>query len=256
MWRVRDTLLNMTALLVMNWKMNPQTLKEAKELYRVALSARRGKRVDIIVAPPFVFLQSLAKKGGIPIAAQNVHTELSGAHTGEVSATQVFSAGASHVIIGHAERRAKGDTDEDVKKKVHTAITVGLSPIVCIGEKERDQHGDYLETIKNQLTVAMQDVPKAKLKNVIVAYEPVWAIGAEKPMTTHEMHEMTIYVKKILVALFGKGGFSVPVLYGGAIDEHYAKDMLLHGDVQGFLVGRASVDVEKEKALINACRGV
>lgn len=237
-------------LLVLNWKMYPETLAEAKAVFEtIKKASARGSGIDTIAAPPAFFLHTFAggyKGRSITFAAQNIHTEPHGAFTGDVSAPQAKSIGASYAIIGHAERRKIGETDDDVRKKVTSALAVGLNPIVCIGESSRDHEGAYLDVIKQQLTTALTDVPKTLAKKIIVAYEPVWAIGAEKPMDTHTMHEMTIFIRKLLWEKYEKTALQIPILYGGAIlNEESAVAMLQESEVNGFLLGRMSVDKEK-----------
>ena len=135
-----------------------------------------------------------------------------------------------------------GETDDDVRKKSAAAIEAGLKPIVCIGEKQRDSEGDYLEGFRKQITTALADVPKGKLKQVMIAYEPVWAIGGETPMSPNMMHETTLYIRKVLQETFGKAAANIPILYGGSITEDSAKEMLDEGEVEGLLVGHVSVD--------------
>ncbi len=242
-------------ILVLNWKMNPNTLKEAFVLLAETKKGLLRKKITAIVAPPSVFLADMArKKGTLHVAAQHIHAAEFGSHTGDIAASQVVSVGARYVLIGHAERRALGETNEDVGKKVVAALAAHLVPIVCIGEGARDAQGHYLETIKTQLEVALRDVLKTKAKQLLIAYEPVWAIGATKPMSTHEMHEMTIYIRKLLFAKFGKSGMTIPVLYGGSIDGDSAHDMMHHGEVDGLLVGRASSDATKMRELFDALK--
>lgn len=244
-------------LLILNWKMNPETLKEAKVLKTETQKQAKKIKGNVVLVPPAIFLSELAKGAeGIAYAAQNIHEEVGGSHTGDISTKQAKSVGARYALIGHAERRALDDTDERVQKKVAAAITAGLQAIICIGEKVRDENGTYLDVVRSQLREAVASVTKQKLKQVIIAYEPVWAIGKEKPMSTHEMHEMSIFIRKVLSELYGKQGMSVPVLYGGSIEADSAVHMMREGDVQGLLVGRASVDVEKLRALLKALQSI
>lgn len=244
-------------LLVLNWKMYPETFAEAKAVFEMIKKASaRGSGIDTIAAPPALFLHAFAGRFNghrITFAAQNIHTELHGAFTGDVSAPQAKSIGASYVIIGHAERRKIGETDDDVRKKVASALAAGLNPIVCIGESVRDHEGSHLEAIKQQMTVGLADVPKSLAKRVIIAYEPVWAIGAEKPMDARTMHEMTIFIRKILWEKYEKAALQIPILYGGAIlNEESAVAMVKESEVNGFLLGRMSVDKEKLPTLYSA----
>lgn len=236
----------MAALIVANWKMHPQTLSGAKVLVAAskrALGTKKG--VSLIIAPPATLLRELAKgsrSNKVSYAAQNVHFEKEGAFTGEISAWQAKDAGAHHILIGHSERRATGETADDTRKKVTAALAAGLRPILCVGERVRDDEGDYLEEFSQQVLIGLADVPKQKLKDVIIAYEPVWNIGKEESMTPHLMHEMSLYIRRLLMEPFGKAALSIPILYGGSITEMNAQAMLDEGEVQGLLVGHVSVD--------------
>ncbi len=237
--------------------MNPQTLLEARTLVAVTKKAAlKSPSTTVIIAPPTPFLGVLSQgKAGVGIlwAAQHIHEEESGSYTGDISAMQVKSAGATHVIIGHAERRARGETNDLVQKKVARAFASGLTPIVCVGENTRDHSGEYLDVVRTQILAALGILNRKQLKQVVIAYEPVWAIGAKDPMRAHDMHEMSIFIRKVLWEKFGKPRVSIPVLYGGAIlgGEH-VQTMLHESEVDGFLIGRASVDPEKIPALFEA----
>jgi triosephosphate isomerase len=203
--------------------------------------AAKKTKVSFVVAPPTIFLADVVKKRGpVGVAAQHTHDEEGGAHTGDVSVPQVVDSGVTHVLIGHAERRALGMTDEQVGKVTHRVLLSGVTAIVCIGETNRDDHGEYLTHVKAQLHAALQGVLPKYLKKVVIAYEPVWAIGASQPMSPHEMHQMAIYIKKTLAEMYGKA-VSVPVLYGGAITADSVSEMVVRGGVDGLLVGRASL---------------
>lgn len=154
--------------------------------------------------------------------------------------------------MGHAERRALGETDEMVNQKVLAVTAAGLVAVVCIGESERDHGAAYLEKVTEQLRAAFANVPHTVFKKILIAYEPVWAIGAKEPMSTHEMHQMVLFIRKKMLEMYGKPGFSVPILYGGSIDAQSAKTMLEEGEVEGLLVGRASSDTLKLKELLQS----
>lgn len=243
--------------LVLNWKMNPETLVQAALIFEETKKAAIRFPGKIIVTPPALYVRPLLEKykgRTISFAVQNIHIARSGAFTGDISAQQAKDVGCAHVLIGHAERRAIGETDEDVRKKVAVALGAGLSPIICIGEKTRDsQSGEYLEAIKNQLAIALHDVDAALSKRVLIAYEPVWAIGATEPMKASQMHEMTIFIRKVLWERYEKAALKIPILYGGAIlDEAHATRMVKESEVNGFLLGRASIDPERLRALMMA----
>jgi triosephosphate isomerase (TIM) len=236
--------------------MNPQTMREAKKLFEATRKASEGaKNISVIVAPPSIFLRELAtayKGKKLVFAAQNAHFQKDGAYTGEISMVQVKDARASAVVIGHAERRAMGETNEETRAKVNMALAQKLVPVFCIGEAKRSGSGEHFLFVKEQLQTGLKDVTPANLNKVIVAYEPVWAIGADKPMSTAQMHEMAIFIRKTLVGSHGEKAMKIKILYGGSIDETNAHDMIENGDVEGLLVGRASTDPEKFTALIKS----
>ena len=248
----------MKSLLVANWKMNPTILKDAKKLLEVTKKAAdTAKNVTIVVAPPTIYLRELRafyKGKKLAFAVQNAHAEAAGSFTGETSMVQAKDAGATYVIVGHAERRAMGETNDDTQKKVAAAVALSMQPILCVGETKREPDGEHLSFIKDQLKAGFADIPVAKIPRVTIAYEPVWAIGATAAMNPRDMHEMAIFIRKTIVGLYGEKGMTVKILYGGSIDDGNAAAMLTHGDVAGLLVGRASADAEKFPALVKAIK--
>ena len=255
----------MKSLVVANWKMNPASLKEAKKLFEATKKAAAlAKGVSVVVAPPAIFLRDIAamqparrgRGGKVGLGVQNVHYEPAGAFTGEISIPQVRDAKANYVIIGHAERRSPpaggGETNEDTRRKVAAAMEAKMIPILCVGEKERTQSGEHFTFVKEQLRVGLTDVSPARLSKVIIAYEPVWAIGGTTAMQPRDMHEMSIFIRKMIVERFGESGMNITILYGGSVDAQNAPDMLRNGDVKGFLVGRVSVDAKAFGELLQA----
>lgn len=243
----------MKSLIVANWKMNPGTWKEAKKLFEeTKRMAVLTKGLTVIVAPPSIFLRDIAalqssqkgKSRNVALAAQHVHFEKSGSLTGEISIPQVQDTKATYVIVGHAERRAMGETDLDVAKKIKALLEAKMTPIFCIGEKERTPAGEHFTLVREQLRAGLQFVSPAQIGKIIIAYEPVWAIGAAHPMQPRDMHEMSIFIRKMLVEKYGGLGMNNGVLYGGAVDAANAVSMLRDGDIKGFLVGRASVEAK------------
>lgn len=244
----------MSTYLVLNWKMHPATEKEAKKLFTLTKTlTEKRKDLHTVVAPPSVFLRALREGYGgkkLTFAAQSGRAETTGAYTGSISLAQTYDAGARYAIIGHAERRAAGETNEDTRAQVSVAYTLGMTPILCIGERERSAENAHLAFIREQIRAGLTDVPQTKISNLVIAYEPVWAIGAKESMVPHQMHEMAVFIRKTLNDLYGPRAMNTPILYGGSIDELSAADMLTLGDVRGLLVGRASVDAVKLAALI------
>ncbi len=246
----------MKALIVANWKMNPQTFKEAKTLFdetKRMTGLVRG--ISVIVAPPTVFVRSLAeglRKGRVEFAVQNAHFEPSGAHTGEISMPQAREAKATHVIIGHAERRMMGETNDDTRKKVSAAFAAGLTPILCVGETSRGTGAEHFTFVREQLHTALADVALSKISKMIIAYEPVWAIGGKTAMQPRDMHEMSIFIRKAVVEKFGETGHNMKILYGGSVDATNVGAMLRDGDVKGILAGRASANTATMTELLRA----
>lgn len=248
-------------LVVGNWKMTPATLKEAKRIARVTRKvAAELKHTDVVACPPFVYITAIVLKKHpelMRVGAQSVSMHEAGAHTGEVSAAMIKDVGAEYVIVGHSEDRAAGDTDADVAKRVQAALAGGLKSIVCVGESIRDEAGAYLETLKNQIKNSFADVPKNQSKNIIMAYEPVWAIGAKEAMVPAQVYEMSLFVKKIFSDVFGHGpAMKVSVLYGGSVNFRNAADIIFIGKVDGLLVGRESVSVVGFPDLLRAVDSV
>ncbi len=250
----------MKSILVANWKMNPASFREAKALLAATKkAAEKAKHVTVIVAPPALYmreLRSFYKGKRLAFAVQHAHFDATGSHTGDISLAQARDAKATYAIIGHAERRAQGEKNEDVRKKMSMALKLGITPILCIGETSRSGSGEHFTFVAEQLKTGLADVPKNLLKKVLIAYEPVWAIGGSSAMTARDMHEMAIFIRKTIVTHHGDVGMQMRILYGGSIDETNAADMRMNGDVEGLLVGRASADTRKIGVLIDALNGI
>lgn len=245
----------MKCLVIGNWKMNPPSLKEAKALFNATKRiTARARNVSVVVCPPSLYLQTLSegvRKGRLAFGVQNAHFDAGGAHTGEISMQQAADSKATHCLIGHAERREMGETNDDTRKKVAGALAVGLTPVLCVGEKEREGGAEHFNFVREQLRVGLADVDK-KLTKVVIVYEPLWTIGKTAAMQPRDMHEMSIFIKKTLVEKFGEVGHSVTILYGGSVDASNAVAMLQEGDVKGLLVGRASTNAAAFTELLEA----
>ncbi|MCK9344659.1 MAG: triose-phosphate isomerase [Candidatus Pacebacteria bacterium] len=235
-------------LIIGNWKMFPVNAKDAKAKF-VAIKkvASTLRNVQTVICPPFVYVSDLKKLvtgHRCVVGAQNSWYENEGAFTGEVSPAMLSSLGVESVIVGHSERRANGETDDVVSKKVAAAIKAGLTVVLCVGERERDQDGDYMKLISNQLKSALQGVQKKDFNKLVIAYEPVWAIGkhAVRAASTDDALEISILIRKTFADMCGKDGSCVPILYGGSVDAKNAWEFLLKSQVDGLLVGRASLD--------------
>jgi len=256
----------MQKVIIANWKMNPSTLKEAERLFNNTIKAVSGvKKIGIVICPPFVYLQSLksllSAKSHQPKASlggQNLFWEDTGAYTGEISGEMLYSVGAKYVIVGHSERRAKGENNLEVNKKIKTAVKSGLTPIVCIGENLRDENHEYLNFIKKQIEECLDKIPKDFLQKIIIAYEPIWAIGkGALPATAEEFREMKIFIKKVLSDKFKTQTMgNVRIIYGGSVDEKNVQDFIENGQADGFLVGRASLNPKKFGEIIKICEAL
>lgn len=225
--------------------MNPASLSDAKKIFaRIAAQAGKYKNVETVICPPYPFIGLLGKKGSVKLGAQDSHYEIEGAFTGSVSPLMLKAVGAGAVIIGHSERRKAGDTDEIINTKLKMAIREGLTVIFCAGEEMHDEGGAYLKVLSGQIERGLAGLKKNDYKQIIVAHEPVWAIGAAaKGADTPESFEHNrLFIKKVLAGVFGKkNGLSVPILYGGSVGAKNAGDFLSLGGADGLLVGRASL---------------
>jgi len=232
-----------------NWKMH-KTAAEARALVQALsplLSAAPG--VQVAVAPPFTALPEVAAAvRGTPIelAAQDVHWEKQGAFTGEVSAAMLADLGVRHCIVGHSERRQFfGETDEWVAKKLRALLEAGVLPIVCVGETlfERDE-GKTLDVVERQIKGALAGLPEADLARLTIAYEPVWAIGTGKTATTAQAQEVHAAIRGMLRALGPGAADQVRIQYGGSVKPDNAAELMSQPDVDGALVGGASLKAE------------
>lgn len=234
-------------LLVANWKTYVETKEEAKKLLASAKRLAGVKRVSLVLVPPAPFLGLLApgNRSKVAFGAQDISATTVGNATGEVSATVVRSLGVRYVIVGHSERRAMGETDAVVADKVRRALTAGLTPILCIGEKERDPDAHYLRTLKQQIGAVFVPLDAKQRLSVIIAYEPIWAIGkhAADSIASADLAEMVLYIRKILGEyLPEKAAAKALILYGGSVEPGNIRGLAGGSNVDGFLVGHASVD--------------
>lgn len=237
-----------------NWKMFPKKKEEAIILVHTATKlAKAMKHTKIVICPPMPYLGLFAgKRGKLGIGAQNAYFLDEGAKTGETSPAMLASMGITHVLLGHSERREMGETNEDVAKKAVLAAKHGLTVILCVGEKERGGDAGYFHEVEQELVASLAGFPRARSKQLIVAYEPIWAIGKDalRPATPKDTEEMVILIRKTLVKFFGRSaGFRIPVLYGGSVDEKNSGTYIREGRADGLLIGRASVDPVRFSAI-------
>jgi triosephosphate isomerase len=241
-----------------NWKMN-KTLDEAIDLARaIKDKAADVQNVDMILCPPFTNLSSVVdvvKGTNIGVGAQNLHWEAKGAFTGEISADMLRSVGCQYVIIGHSERRQYfGETDETVNKRIKAALAAGLVPIVCVGETLEEREADKTqEVVETQITGAYKDISSNDAENMVVAYEPVWAIGTGKVATPQQAQEVHAYIRSLLKTVYSeKVAETVRIQYGGSMKPGNAAELLANPDVDGGLIGGASLDADSFLGIINA----
>jgi len=234
-------------LIAGNWKMNG-TQQSAAELRRMIEGARDlAARVDLLVCPPATLIAgfaAIARGSAIAIGAQDCHAEAAGAFTGDISAEMLKDAGAIAVILGHSERRSgHRETDADVRAKALAAWRAGLFAIVCIGETwpEREA-GQTIATVGRQLAGSLPD--RANATNLVVAYEPVWAIGSGLTPTSRDVAEVHAFLRAQLVARYGEAGQGIRLLYGGSVKPSNAGEFLARANVNGALVGGASLKAE------------
>lgn len=230
-----------------NWKMN-MTPTEAKELAKGVYEQVKGKKgCDVVVCVPFVDIPAVAQivKGTIiKLGAQNVHFEEKGAYTGEISANMLKDCGVQYVIVGHSERREYfGETDETVNKRAKAALNAGLTAIICVGEKLWEREcGITAEVVSRQVKLALYDIPEEQMQNVIIAYEPVWAIGTGKTPTAADVEEVHAAIRKVVAKKLGKATANkMRLLYGGSVKPSNAAELLALPDVDGGLIGGASL---------------
>lgn len=243
-------------IIIGNWKMNPSTKKEATKLFsEIGKSILKIKKTQVVVCSPFLYLEQLKKLSKkVGLGAQNLFWEESGAFTGEISGDMLYEIGARYVILGHSERRAMGETNIDINKKIKSAIFTGLTPVLCIGEKERDENHDYLNFIKTQIEECFSGIVKSSVSKVIIAYEPIWAIGksATREATGEEAREISIFIRKVLSDKFGISvATDIKIIYGGSVNSKNALGFLVEGQADGFLVGRDSLNAKKFFDIIN-----
>lgn len=237
-----------------------KSLQEGLELAKGLDKALKGKAVncDVVIGTPFIHLASVVEAidtNRIGVAAQNCADKESGAYTGEVSASMVASTGAKYVILGHSERRAYyGETPEILKEKVKLALANGLTPIFCIGEVlEEREANKHFDVVKAQLKASLFELSAEDFAKIVLAYEPVWAIGTGKTATPAQAQEMHAFIRETLIAKYGKEiADDTSILYGGSVNAGNAKELFSNVDVDGGLIGGASLGVDKFLPIVEA----
>jgi triosephosphate isomerase len=242
-------------LIVSNWKAYVESKEKAKLLAATTAKLAKNKAHELVLCVPAPYVGLLSGTTGAALGAQDVSVSLGGAVTGEVTAGAVASLGATYTIVGHSERRAMGETNVTILEKVRHALAHGLTPILCVGERERDEDAQYLKIIRAELSAVFDALTQKERMEMVVAYEPLWAIGktADEAITVDDLREMVSYIRKVLGDFVpGKAASKIRVLYGGSAEATNAPLLAQDTGIDGFLVGHASVDPVSYAALIKS----
>ncbi len=245
-------------LIAGNWKMN-NTIEESLDLANnlVEFSKEFDKNREILICAPFTALYALKKVlngSKIKLGAQNMHFEESGAYTGEISAIMLKDIGVDYVLIGHSERRQYfSESDEFLNKKIKTALKFNLKPILCVGEtlEQREANAEK-ETVRSQIINGLHDINIECLKNIVIAYEPVWAIGTGKTATSKQANEIISYIRSVIKELYNDSvSENIIIQYGGSVKGSNASEIMAESDIDGALVGGASLKADEFIKIIN-----
>jgi len=246
-------------IIVANWKCNPETQEEAKRLFEEIKKGIGKSNAEVVLCPPAIFLPVIGFQGsGIKIGSQDCFWENKGTFTGQISPSMLKDAGCEYVVIGHSERRKLGETDEEINKKLKAAFNAGLKPILCVGEScgqgevcEARENNQAHDVVKRQLESAFSNITIGK--SVIIAYEPVWAIGSGNPCPIEAALDMNVFIKEAVKELLGEiAAKKTIIIYGGSVDENNAITYITKAKMQGLLVGGASLKPEKFIKIINS----
>ncbi len=238
-----------------NWKMN-KTPAEAAELVKELLPLVKDAKAEVVVCPPFVCLEAVKKAvagSNVKLGAQNLHFEKSGAFTGEVSADMLKAVGVDYVIIGHSERRQYfNETDETVNKKIKAALEAGLIPIVCVGESLAErENGITKEIVSAQTKLALKDLTKEQAAGIVLAYEPIWAIGTGRTATADQANETIGDIRSAVREVFGDAADALRIQYGGSMNPKNASELMAKSEIDGGLIGGASLKAEDFSKVVN-----
>lgn len=245
-----------------NWKMN-KTVKEANDFVNNLPTLPDEKEVESVICAPTIQLDALislvndGKAKGLKIGAQNTYFEDNGAFTGETSPVALADLGVKYVVIGHSERRELfHETDEDVNKKAHAVFNHGMTPIICVGETDEErENGKANEIVSNQVEKALEGLSEEQLKEVVIAYEPIWAIGTGKSATSDDANEMCAHVRKTVAKVASQDvADATRIQYGGSVKPNNVKEYMAQSDIDGALVGGASLKVEDFVQLLEGAK--
>ena len=247
---------NRRPLIAGNWKMYKTPQEAADTAKQLVEQVREVADVDIMIAPPFTALESVStviKNSPVALGAQNLYWEDEGAYTGEISAPMLKSAGCQYAIIGHSERRQYfGETDKTVNQKIQAAIQVGLKPVFCIGETEQEREAEQtLSVLDKQVRKGLERLVPEQLDTLIIAYEPVWAIGTGKTATEDQAQEVHQFIRSLIEKSFGNDlSKSIRILYGGSVKPDNILNLMAMPDIDGALVGGASLSADSFSRII------
>ena len=245
-----------TPIIAGNWKMN-NTIAQGVELVKALAPLVKDAAVDVVVCPTATALSAVAaavKGTNIHVGAQNVHWEAKGAFTGEISTGMLNEIGVDYVILGHSERRDYfGETDEGVNKRAHAAFAAGITPIICCGESLAVREaGNYIDHVVSQINAALEGFEAADVAKLVIAYEPIWAIGTGKTATFEQAEEVCKAIREAVAKKFGQtAADAVRIQYGGSVKPATIKDLMQQPNVDGALVGGASLKAEDFSAIVN-----
>jgi triosephosphate isomerase (TIM) len=246
-------------ILAANWKMNLTHVEAESYVETFINEVGEVNDVEIVIIPSFTSIPTLAQASGkapfIRLGAQNLHWEKSGAFTGEVSATMLRALFVKYVVIGHSERRALfGETDETVQKKVHTALEAGLRPIMCVGETLAEREaGAVQKVLHQQVEKGLKGVAPEHLSEVVLAYEPIWAIGTGRTATPAQAEEVHAFLRSLLAELFDQAAADrIRIQYGGSVKPENAEELMREPNIDGALVGGASLDAHSFARIVRA----
>jgi triosephosphate isomerase len=245
-----------SAYLAANWKMH-KTTAEAERFLGEFLPRVSESGPEVVICPPFTSLRAaveLCFESPVRVAAQNMHEADEGAFTGEISPPMLLELGVDGVILGHSERRQHfAETDEALVRKVPAALGAGLEPILCVGENEAQRDGDQTEKVlTRQIRADLADVPDARLSEVVIAYEPIWAIGTGRTATPEQAQEAIALIRRLIDARSDTAAAAIRILYGGSVKPDNASELISQPDVDGALVGGASLDPGDFAAIVEA----
>ena len=246
-------------IIVANWKMNPSNFKRVNTLIQgIKREIKKADKAHLIICPPFIYLSSVKKalvKTKIKVGAQDLFWRNTGPFTSAISGIMLRDLGCNYVIVGHSERRIVfGDTSEIVNKKVKAALQSKLNPILCVGEQLKERKsGKTFSILKKELGEGLRGVSRKNIKKVLIAYEPIWAVGARKSASSKEILEVTLFIRQIITRLYGKHiSKRIKILYGGSVNVRNIRSIISGTPIDGLLIGRASLHSDQLSEIIKS----